>query len=514
MLEHRRIPDADMFSFTHAGQPWVNWEWAHNILSALLWMHLGPAGIIFFRLLTAFLLCLVLFALFRRLSDGDLFLSFSSVLTVFLLVQQRVSDRPQFFAYLLIAAVVYLATTLQDIRSGRAAVLWGILVFLRNAHPSWVLAVLLVAVLVADRWLSRETHLTGKETALLLFGLVSVVFATPQPLVAGHYLSLQFGPHPLHEWSSIFSLGPLRYSQYYILFYLFSALMLWAVWESRRTRPFYALVTLLLLVNAYLHARFAADVALVGGVLAVPLIAERMPGTPVRPLLYALVFAVAMALGVRSMQQLNYHWGVGIDPDKVPLHAGEFIRDHDLAGNFFGIYSGSTDFLMAYAYPRVKVAVDIRVPGLYPYEFASRYWNVTNEKDLRDHVLSLPVDYIVLGRPDILSYQTHEIHVERILLSEGWALYHFDDRYALYGSPRIRDTVALMPFRIISRWNSDVREIGAAVAAGRFDELAGELERLKKYTAERGGFYREVLMTLYRQPFLGNEQKELLEEMF
>jgi len=290
--------------------------------------------------------------------------------------------------------------------------------------------------------------------------------------------------------------------------------MLWAVWESRRTRPFYALVTLLLLVNAYLHARFAADVALVGGVLAVPLIAERMPGTPVRPLLYALVFAVAMALGVRSMQQLNYHWGVGIDPDKVPLHAGEFIRDHDLAGNFFGIYSGSTDFLMAYAYPRVKVAVDIRVPGLYPYEFASRYWNVTNEKDLRDHVLSLPVDYIVLGRPDILSYQTHEIHVERILLSEGWALYHFDDRYALYGSPRIRDTVALMPFRIISRWNSDVREIGAAVAAGRFDELAGELERLKKYTAERGGFYREVLMTLYRQPFLGNEQKELLEEMF
>ncbi|HNT27511.1 MAG TPA: hypothetical protein PKH10_04940, partial [bacterium] len=194
MLEHRRIPDADMFSFTHAGQPWVNWEWAHNILSALLWMHLGPAGIIFFRLLTAFLLCLVLFALFRRLSDGDLFLSFSSVLTVFLLVQQRVSDRPQFFAYLLIAAVVYLATTLQDIRSGRAAVLWGILVFLRNAHPSWVLAVLLVAVLVADRWLSRETHLTGKETALLLFGLVSVVFATPQPLVAGHYLSLQFGP--------------------------------------------------------------------------------------------------------------------------------------------------------------------------------------------------------------------------------------------------------------------------------------------------------------------------------
>ncbi|HSA33262.1 MAG TPA: hypothetical protein P5077_06000, partial [bacterium] len=211
---------------------------------------------------------------------------------------------------------------------------------------------------------------------------------------------------------------------------------------------------------------------------------------------------------------LNYHWGVGIDPDKVPLHAGEFIRDHDLAGNFFGIYSGSTDFLMAYAYPRVKVAVDIRVPGLYPYEFASRYWNVTNEKDLRDHVLSLPVDYIVLGRPDILSHQTHEIHVERILLSEGWALYHFDDRYALYGSPRIRDTVALTPFRIISRWNSDVREIGAAVAAGRFDKLAEELEMLKKYTAGRGDLCREMLLVLYAQPFFSKDQRDQIEAIY
>lgn len=514
MMEHRRIPDVDAFSFTHAGQPWVNWEWGHNVLSALLWTHFGPAGIISFRLLVAFSLCLVLLALFRHLSGGNLFLSFSSVLTVFLLVQQRVSDRPQFLAYLLIAGVIYLAMTLRDIRSGRAVLLWAILVLLRNVHPSWALAALLVIAIAADRHLTRERRMMGKETVLLAIGLFSVLLMTPQPLVAGHYLSLQFESHPLHEWSSIFSLGPLSYSQYYILFYLFTALMIWAVWKSRRTRPFYGLVTLLLIVNAYLHARFAADAALVGGILAVPLITGRMPGTPVRSSLYALVFAVAIALGVRSLQQLNYHWGVGIDPDKVPLYTGEFIRDHDLAGKYFGIYSGSTDFLMAYAYPRVTVAVDIRVPGLYSYEFASRYWNVTNEKDLRDHVLSLPVDYIVLGRPDILSHQTHEIHVERILRAEGWALYYFDSRYALYGAPRIQEKAGMEPFRIISRWNSDLHEIAAVVADGRFDELVRELEMLRKNTVGRGDLYREMLLIIYAQPFLSKEQRDKIEAIY
>jgi len=516
IVDHRTLPSVDVFSFTYAGQPWDNWEWLHNVWSALLWNGAGPAGIIAFRVFLIFALSAALFHTYRIFSR-DMPISFAMVFLSLLLAQHRISDRPQLFAYVMTAVVMFLAATTSRVFSMRSFLLFLALFLFRNAHPSWVIGVAILCAALADKALRKEMSPSRAEILLLFFSFFALYLLTPFRGEVSHYLTLQSSPHTLHEWQSLFSLGPLLCSVYYIVFFLFSLLVLGAVVLSGKKRPFYSLLTLLLLANAYLHVRFIADAAIVGSALVVgafPRICPERFTDRHRKLFCLSVLCLALVLGQANFSQLGFHRGIGTDADKVPLYAGEYIREHDLKGNYFGIYSGSTDFLMAYAYHRVKVTVDVRVPGLYPYDFAERYWNITNERDLRDHVLSLPLDYMVLGRPDYLSHQTHEMHVERILRAEGWHLYYFDARYAVYGAPHTKGGAVVEPFRLLSRWNNSPQDIAAAIEGGRFEELLKELTTLKTNTAGRDDSYRDILLSLYALPILSEEQKEKIGAIY
>lgn len=515
IIDHRHIPTVDVFSFTYAGQSWSNWEWLHNVGAALLWEHAGAPGIIGLRFFLTALLGIVMFRLFRRLSASGI-VSFAIAFSVLLLIQHRISDRPQMAAYLLTALALHLAATMRDIRSLRFCALFAVWVLFRNIHPSWPLAVVAPLALFADAMLRRERPMRRDELLLLVATLSATFLLTPFPMDISHYLTLQFSSHGLNEWRSFFSLGSLFYSPYYFFFLLFGALLLAAVLLTGRRHPLYSLLVLLLLINAFLHVRFIADTAIVGSLLlarAFPLDrSDSLPGRP-KALATLIVFCGALLLGQANLSQLGFHRGVGIDADKVPLYLGEHVRKHDLKGNFFGLHGASTDFLMAYAYPQVKVAVDIRVPGLYPYEFAERYWDINNEADLRKWVLSLPLDYIVLGRSDYLSHQTHEAPVERILRREGWALYYLDRRYALYGRRDPRSASEPI-FEQLSRWNLDPRSFAENMSADDFEKLRRELLLLKRYTAGQDDFYRDVLISLYTLPAINDKQKQFLEEMF
>jgi hypothetical protein len=51
ILQNRRVPATDLFSFTKAGQPWFAWEWLSDILMAVIHRHFGLAGIVLLSLL-------------------------------------------------------------------------------------------------------------------------------------------------------------------------------------------------------------------------------------------------------------------------------------------------------------------------------------------------------------------------------------------------------------------------------------------------------------------------------
>jgi hypothetical protein len=46
MLKNARVPSADLFSFTKAGQPWFAWEWLSDVLMAAMHSRFGLGGIV------------------------------------------------------------------------------------------------------------------------------------------------------------------------------------------------------------------------------------------------------------------------------------------------------------------------------------------------------------------------------------------------------------------------------------------------------------------------------------
>ena len=51
ILQNRRVPATDLFSFTKAAQPWFAWEWLSDVLMAVIHRHFGLAGIVLVSLL-------------------------------------------------------------------------------------------------------------------------------------------------------------------------------------------------------------------------------------------------------------------------------------------------------------------------------------------------------------------------------------------------------------------------------------------------------------------------------
>ncbi|HNT28069.1 MAG TPA: hypothetical protein PKH10_07820 [bacterium] len=519
ILDHHTVPSTDVFSYTYFGKPWANWEWLHNLMTALCWEQLGPNGLILLRML---LLCGIALALYRllRVYLASPLGSFALTCFSLVLLQQRVADRPHFFSYLCLALLLLLLSRPRDSWRGPLLAVVALLIVWRNSHPSWVLGLAILAAWYGDTLLSSKDgplRRSWRLPILLVIGAVAIFLLTPIPIDLSAYLSLQSGETDVPEWRSLFFLGPALLNGYYLLFFLFSALLLAAAVRSFRPRPFYTLLAVAMLANAYWHFRFIPEAVMLG----MPLIAMALARTtfptpsPRRAALWALLLCTLTAFAAEHFRDdFNRKRGLGIDDTMVPLHAADFMKEHSLGGNVYGHYWISMDFLMGYLYPAVKVAVDIRVPGLYPYDFARRFWGIESVNAFRAEVAPLPVDLILLGHQETRTAGHIDRDLERMLLDEGADLVYFDRSSALLRTPRMADRT-LRPFTVLTRWNTDAAALERIAGdPALFARAVEELRMLRERTAGRDDFYREVLQGLYAKAPLSEEQRHALEELY
>ncbi|HSA33261.1 MAG TPA: hypothetical protein P5077_05995 [bacterium] len=520
ILDQEAVPLADAFSIAFHGKEWVNWEWLHNVVLALVWGSSGYAGVFLLRLLVVFATVALLFAVLRKIS-GNTVVAFLLAGAALLLMQSRIQDRPHLFSYLFIALTLFALFPRRPLSKGSLAALFLLLLCWRNVHPSWPLGIALIgSVIIEERWRRGlpvvETDL--RAVLLSLPALLILYLATPHPQGFDIYLALQTqGGGALGEWAPIVFSGVRWWTPVRLLFFALVLVMTISSFLTRSDGALYRLLALAMVLNAFWHIRFIPEAALLGTPVVAAAFARSGLSSPSgrrESLFVLLIFALTVLGTQKNFSDMYLHRGVGPDETKNPVHAADFMAEHDLGGNIYASFPGAMDYLMHALFLKVRVAVDIRVPGLYPFEYAHRLWTISSDRDLEEYVLSLPLDHIVLGAPDFLApKREHEWGIEKILLQRGWALLYFDRHFALYGRED-RLGSRLRPFRLLSRWNTDIARLDAMVKGGGFDAILEELRLLKAYTAGRDGFYREVLTTLYRQPFLGNEQKGLLEEMF
>jgi len=167
IVETGRIPRADPLSFTKAGQPWTDFEWAFEATLGELYRAGG------LPLVCAF--CYALFAatilgLYRTLLQSGLSLSVVLLTTsvAFLTVQIHFSARPVLFTYLFLALVVEVWRRQAVPRKRDWLILPVVFVAWANLHAGWLAALVFLAISMSGRLLDRIfKRVDGDEAPLI-----------------------------------------------------------------------------------------------------------------------------------------------------------------------------------------------------------------------------------------------------------------------------------------------------------------------------------------------------------
>jgi hypothetical protein len=167
ILETGQIPHTDPLSFSKAGQPWTDFEWAFETTIGELYRAGGLA------LVCAF--CYALFAttvlgIYRTLLHSGFSLSVVMLTTAiaFLTLQIHFSARPVLFTYLFMALVVEVWRRQPVPRKRDWVLLPVIFVAWANLHAGWLAALLFLVLSIFGRLLDRiSKRVNGDDKPLI-----------------------------------------------------------------------------------------------------------------------------------------------------------------------------------------------------------------------------------------------------------------------------------------------------------------------------------------------------------
>lgn len=168
-LDTARPVLVDTYSYTRAGQTWVNHSWLGQVVLALVYRLAGWTGL---AALVAGLAAGSMFLLYRRMAGPFLWRAFMIVLGA-LVVAPVWSPRPQIFSLFLLVILDGLLLSSLNLRAKAA---WTAVLFViwSNLHGGYVLGLLLLVCracgILLDRWTGREPG-SGREPVLFPLGL-------------------------------------------------------------------------------------------------------------------------------------------------------------------------------------------------------------------------------------------------------------------------------------------------------------------------------------------------------
>ena len=146
IMQHGRVPDTDIFSFTKTGQKWFAWEWLWDVTFAWLHQHWGMAAVVVASALVIALTSALVFRLAFRKGGNPLV---AMALTFLAVAGSSIHflARPHLFT-LLFTVVFY--TILERAReNGGTRLLWwlpALTVLWSNLHGGWFVGVVLIGV--------------------------------------------------------------------------------------------------------------------------------------------------------------------------------------------------------------------------------------------------------------------------------------------------------------------------------------------------------------------------------
>jgi hypothetical protein len=196
MLEHARVPAADLFSFSKPGAPWFAWEWLTDIAFALLHGWAGLKGVVLVAglIIAAWTTVLLRHAMWR---GANAFAALGLAMAAFTAGMIHYHARPHVVTLLLVAVTAWL---LDADRRRQTPAVWALVpltVLWTNLHGGWLVLIVLVALTAAgsaiEEFLERGPSarpLQAYRRYLVLLALCSLAtLVNPYgPALHGHIL--------------------------------------------------------------------------------------------------------------------------------------------------------------------------------------------------------------------------------------------------------------------------------------------------------------------------------------
>jgi hypothetical protein len=154
ILDHRAVPETDVFSFTMRGQPWISTQWLAQVLYAKAYAMFGWSGpVVLAAAAIAATFALVTNFLSRRLSESTtlVFVAAALVLTI-----PHLLARPHVLAMPLMVAWVGGLIAAADRKSAPSLWLLPLMALWANLHGGFVFGLVLVAPIALDAVLGTE----------------------------------------------------------------------------------------------------------------------------------------------------------------------------------------------------------------------------------------------------------------------------------------------------------------------------------------------------------------------
>jgi hypothetical protein len=355
ILDHRAVPETDVFSFTKQGQPWISTQWLAQVAYAKAFSLAGWSGPVVlaataiaatFALLARFLSC--------RLSESTtlVFVAAALALTV-----PHLLARPHVLALPLLVAWIAGLVAAADQRTAPPWRLLPLMMLWSNLHGGFVFGLMLIVPIALDAVLAAEE---ASQKALILrwagFACLALIAACCTPygwnalLAAQRILNLGSALPLIMEWkpADFASVGPFELC----LLFGFGLLLYRGV-----TLPVMRIVLLLgLLHMALAQGRAAENLALVAPLILATPLARQIGGSdvftlstpPNRGVLFACVATalVAGTLAYTSLHRFTPHMHgapAAAVVELKKLKVGRVFNDYDFGG--YLIANGVSPFI-------------------------------------------------------------------------------------------------------------------------------------------------------------------------
>ena len=400
IVNHKAIPQKDIFSFSKAGEPWTNHEWLYQIIIYLLYKNWGVNG--FFFLLT-FVFCLSFFILTTFILKTEWMFGFPLIYYGLHLAIVRFTLRPDNFSLLFF--ILFLMPFVFK-KKNLLFVLPLIQVFWVNIHGFFFLGpVVLLLYLLLAKIKNKEIDKSFYNTVKIIFVLtLFACFLNPQPLetikyplkilkdiVYGDqkifYSYIQELQTPFSDFKAnrflfgllIFSFTCLGFFKKLNLFYvgLAAALAVFSL-NSLRNMYFFVPVAIVIFADRYQYIKdyLMKRVLREGGFCLVKVVFIVM----------AIIFSVNMLQQITKLSRRGVaivtqdkkigveHSFFNVDPYKNPKDMLAFIKGHKLPERMFNTFNIGAHMIFNF-FPQRKVFIDGRAE-FYGSDFFRSYIQV------------------------------------------------------------------------------------------------------------------------------------------